>query len=181
MNTRNLLTGFFLAVAVLTQGALAFSRSGESSVTVHAHGPAGLRIEGKSPQVSLEEDDAVLAFKVPIAPIETGIDLRDRHLREILEAEKFPAAILRVSRSDLTFPKQREPAEGVAKGELTLHGRSRPVEVHYRAEVGEGGVTKVRGSLQLDMRDFEIKSPSYLGVTVAPEVEVKVELALEGA
>jgi|SRR5437660_1790233 len=181
MNTRNLLTGFFLALAVATQGALALSRSGESSVTVLAHGPAGLRIEGKSPQVSFEEDDAVFTFKVPIAPIETGIDLRDRHLRELLEAEKFPAAILRVSRSDLTFPSQREPADGVAKAELTLHGQSRPVEVHYRAEMSKGGVTKVRGTLQFDMRDFQIKSPSYLGVGVAPEVEVKVELALEGA
>jgi len=181
MNTRNVLTGLFLAIAVLTQGALALSRSGEGSVTVLAHGPAGLRIEGKSAQVSVDEDAAWLAFKVPIGPIETGIDLRDRHLREMLEAEKFPAAVLRVSRSDLTFPKQSEPAEGIAKGELTLHGRSRPVEVRYRAELGKGGVTKVRGSLQLDLRDFQIKSPSYLGVAVAPEVEVKVELALEGA
>ncbi len=181
MNTRNLLTGFFLVVALLTQGAMALSRTGESSVTVLAHGPAGLRIEGRSSDVSLEEDASVLTFRVPIAPIETGIGLRDRHLRETLEAEKFPAAILWVSRSELTFPKEREPAEGTARGELTLHGQSRPVEVHYRAELGAGGITKVRGSVQLDMRAFEIKSPSYLGVTVAPEVEVKVELAVEGA
>jgi len=97
MNTRNLLTGFFLVVALLTQGAMALSRTGESSVTVLAHGPAGLRIEGRSSDVSLEEDASVLTFRVPIAPIETGIGLRDRHLRETLEAEKFPAAILWVS------------------------------------------------------------------------------------
>jgi len=52
--------------------------------------------------------------------------------------------------------------------------------VHYRAELAAGGVTKVQGALQLDIRDFEIKSPSYLGVTVAPVVEVKVELAMDG-
>jgi polyisoprenoid-binding protein YceI len=180
MNTRNALTGLFLALAVLTQGALALSQSGESSVTILAHGPAGLKIEGKSAQISLEKDASAVIFKVPIAPIETGISLRDRHLREMLDAEKFPAAILRVSRADLTFPSQREPAEGTAKGELTLHGRSRSVEVHYRAEPGQGGVTRVRGSLRLDLRDFDVESPSYLGVSVAPEVEVKVELTVEG-
>jgi hypothetical protein len=42
MNTRNLLTGFFLALAVLTEGAIALSSSrGRNSVTVLARGPAG--------------------------------------------------------------------------------------------------------------------------------------------
>jgi polyisoprenoid-binding protein YceI len=179
MNTRNLLTALFLFIAVATQTALAVSRPSESSVTVLAHGPAGLRIEGKSATLSFEEDASELTFRVPLAPIETGIGLRDRHLREMLEAEKFPAAVLRVPRSGLSFPADQAPTEGTARGELNLHGQSRPVQVQYRAEMGKAGVTKVRGSMRIDMRDFEIKSPSYLGVTVAPEVEVKVELSLE--
>jgi len=40
---------------------------------------------------------------------------------------------------------------------------------------------KVRGSFQLDMRDFAINAPSYLGVSVAPKVEVNAELAVNGA
>ncbi len=179
MNTRNLLTGLFLVIAVATQAALAVSRPGESSVTLLAHGPAGLRIEGKSATLSFEEDASELTFRIPLAPIETGIGLRDRHLRQMLGAEKFPDAILRVPRSGLSFPTDRASAEGTANGELTLHGQSRPVQVQYRAELGAGGVTKVRGSMHIDMRDFEIKSPSYLGVRVAPEVDVKVELSLE--
>jgi hypothetical protein len=51
--------------------------------------------------------------------------------------------------------------------------------VHYRAELGPGGITQVRGSLHLDMRDFDIMAPSYLGVSLAPRVEVRVELALK--
>ena len=182
MNSRNMLTGFFLVLAVLTEGAIALSSTkGNNSVTVLARGPAGLRIEGKGSEVSLEEDDSALTFKVPLAPIETGISLRDVHLHQMLEADKYPAATLRISRSQLTFPREREPVERTAEGELTLHGQSRTVKVHYRAELGAGGVTKVRGSFQLDMRDFDIKAPSYLGVSVAPKVEVSVELALTGA
>ena len=182
MNTRNMLSGFFLVLAVLTEGAIALSSTkGNNSVTVLARGPAGLRIEGKGSEVSLEEDDSALTFKVPLAPIETGISLRDVHLHQMLEADKYPAATLRISRSQLTFPREREPVERTAEGGLTLHGQSRTVKVHYRAELGAGGVTKVRGSFQLDMRDFDIKAPSYLGVSVAPKVEVSVELALTGA
>ena len=179
MHTRSLFSGMFVVVAVLTQAAIALSHPSGSSVVILAHGPAGLRIQGKSAEVSVEEDASALTFKVPIAPIDTGIGLRDRHLREMLEVEKFPDAILRVPRSEVTFPKEREPAEGTAKGDLTLHGQSRPVDVHYRAEVGAGGITKVQGALQVDLREFEIRSPSYLGVTVAPVVEVKVDLAID--
>src|SRR5438874_4676409 len=69
MNTRNMLTGFFLVLAVLTEGAIALSSTkGNNSVTVLARGPAGLRIEGKGSEVSLEEDDSALTFKVPLAP-----------------------------------------------------------------------------------------------------------------
>jgi polyisoprenoid-binding protein YceI len=179
MNARNLLTGMFLVVATV-QGAIALSMSGSSSVTVLAHGPAGLRIEGKSSAISLEEDASGMTFNVPLEPIDTGIDLRNRHLREMLQVEKFPAATLRVSRSELKFPREREPAEGNARGELTLHGQSRPVEVHYHADRSSSGTTKVHGSLQLDLRDFAITRPSYLGVSVAPEVQVDVDLIVEG-
>ena len=179
MNTRNLLTGFFLLVATLTQGALALAQSGESSVKVLAHGPAGLRIEGASSNVSVAEDASAMTFKVAIAPIETGIALRDQHLRELLEADKFPDAVLRIPLSAITFPKKGKTAEGTARGELTLRDRSHPVDVRYRAELGSGGVAKVKGSLRVDMRDFEIKHPSYLGLGVAPEVDVQVELSVK--
>ena len=39
----------------------------------------------------------------------------------------------------------------------------------------------MRGSLQIDMRDFEIKYPSYFGLAVAPEVEVEVGLSVDRA
>ena len=180
MDARKSLSGLFLVIAVATEAAMALSGRGERSVTVHAHGPAGLRIEGKSSEVSFEQDPFALIFKVPIAPIETGIGLRDRHLRDMLEATRFPAAILSVSRSGLTFPQQGRPAEGTAHGELTLHGRSRPVKVAYRAELGSGGITSVRGSMQLDIRDFDVVYPFYLGMTISPQVEIDVELTVDG-
>ena len=180
MITRNLLTGFFLVTAVLTQAAMALScPRGAGSVSVLARGPAGLRIEAKGCELSVGEEASALTFRVSLAPLETGIGLRDRHLRELLEADRYPAAILRVARSELTFPKEHVPVESTADGELMLHGRSRPVKVHYRAELDGSGATKVRGSFRLDIRDFDLLAPSYLGVSVAPDVEVSVELLVD--
>jgi hypothetical protein len=47
--------------------------------------------------------------------------------------------------------------------------------------VNARGVTRVRGSLQIDLRDFEIEYPVYLAAAVAPEVEVAVEMSVERA
>src|SRR2546425_5129341 len=105
MHTRSLFSGMFLLVAVLTEAAIALSHSRESSLTVLAHGPAGLRIEGKSADGLVEEDASALTFKKPIAPIDTRIRLRGRHPRAMLEAGEFPDAILRIPPSPLTFPQ----------------------------------------------------------------------------
>jgi polyisoprenoid-binding protein YceI len=177
MSARNLLTSLLVASSVV-QGAPALQREGD--VTVLAHGPAGLRIEGKCKDVSLEDQPSVLLFKVALAPIDTGIGLRNRHLRESLEVDKFPDATLRVMRADLKFPKEGSRVESQVTGELTLHGRSRSVPVHYRAERRHGGPTQIVGSLQLDMRDFQIVPPSYLGVAVSPDVEVDINLTVDG-
>jgi polyisoprenoid-binding protein YceI len=170
MAARNLLASLLLI------SSIAQERAGD--VTVLARGPGGLRIEGKSTEVSLAEEASVLLFKVPLAPIDTGIGLRNRHLREILEVDKFPDATLRVRRAELEFPKERSPVESQVTGELMLHGHSRPVPVHYRAERRDGGLTRIAGSLQLDMREFEIVPPSYLGVAVSPDVEVAIDLTV---
>src|SRR5258708_38457505 len=148
MSARNLLTSLLVASSVV-QGALALQR--EVDITVLAHGPAGLRIEGKSTAVSLEDEPSALLFKVPLAPIDTGIGLRNRHLRESLEVDKFPDATLRVMRADLKFPKEGSPVESQVTGELLLHGHTRPVPVRYRAERRAGGLTRTPGSLQLDL------------------------------
>src|SRR2546427_9085915 len=96
MHTRSLFSGMLLLVAVLTEAAIALSHSRESSLTVLAHGPAGLRIEGKNAGVLVEGDASALTFKMPIAPLDTRIRLRGRPPREMLEEGAVPAAILRV-------------------------------------------------------------------------------------
>jgi len=61
---------------------------------------------------------------------------------------------------------------------LTIHGVSRPCTVHYRAEGGAEGEVRVRGTTRIDMRDFRVEVPSYLGVTVDPAVSIQVDFSV---
>ena len=61
--------------------------------------------------------------------------------------------------------------ESDAPATLTLHGQSRPVSVHYDAK-DDGATFATHGALRVNMNDYGITVPVYLGVTVKPDVDV---------
>jgi polyisoprenoid-binding protein YceI len=60
-----------------------------------------------------------------------------------------------------------------ARGTMKIHGKTKTVPIRYSAKKN-GAVIQVMGSLRLDIRDFGIEVPSFLGVTVKPEVDIAV-------
>jgi len=54
---------------------------------------------------------------------------------------------------------------------LVLHGTSRPVSVHYSAK-GDGAGYSTQGKFHMNMNDFGITVPKYLGITVKPDIDV---------
>jgi polyisoprenoid-binding protein YceI len=145
-----------------------------------AMGPAGLKIEGTTSQIDVSDDAGNVTITVPLSSVHTGIDLRDRHMKEDLEVEKFPTAQFTVARSSITFPKAGESKSGDAVGTLKLHGQSKPATVHYDVKT-DGGEFVVDGKLHVNTKDVGINVRSYLGVTVKPDVDVDVHFRVSGA
>jgi polyisoprenoid-binding protein YceI len=152
----------------------AFTKTGEASATFLAVGPAGLKIEGKTSDVEVSEADGKLKVAVPLGNLDTGIALRNKHMREkYLEVPKFPKAELVVDRASLKLPADGSETSGDVKGQFTMHGQTKPASVHYSARLA-GGTYTVTGTAKINMKDFGVEVPSYLGVTVKPEVDVSV-------
>jgi polyisoprenoid-binding protein YceI len=115
---------------------------------------------------------------VPLDSVTTGIGLRDTHMHEkYLETGQYPTAELSVPRAGLKFPGDGETVDATAAGTLTLHGKSQPVTVHYKA-VRKGNSYEVKADFHLNMNDYGIATPSYLGITVKPGVDVAVSFRL---
>ena len=164
-----------MLTAVLLLGGLvhaAITSPSGTSVLLSMQGPAGLRIEGTTHELTISERDGELVFEVPLSGVDTGIGLRNRHLRGYLDVSHFPRAELHVARKTVQLPAPGKWTESDAPGTLTIHGVSRPCSVHYRAGGGAGGEVRVRGTTGIDMRDFGVEVPSYLGVTVDPAVSI---------
>lgn len=144
--------------------------------------PSAIRIDGKGegPQGYFETkekgEDLILngQIKVSLKSYDTGIGLRDRHMKEkYLETEKFEDAILTIS--NLTISKTALTTLIQTKfpfsGTLNLHGMQKNVSGDFTIK-SEGGGIKINAGFQIKLTDYGIKLPSFAGVTVADVVEV---------
>jgi len=135
-------------------------------------GPAGMKIVGNGNDLRVADDGQGVKVSVPLASMKTGISIRDKHMHEkYLQTPNYPSAELQVPRSSLRIPAAGGNVAQDAEGKLALHGKSRPVNFHYTSS-REGSRLKVRGTMHINMNDFGIEVPSYLGVTVKPDVDV---------
>jgi polyisoprenoid-binding protein YceI len=165
-------------LAVSGVAAAGFSKPSDTRVTFHAVGPAGLKIEGSTNELALVEEGDNLVIVVPLGKLQTGIDVRDRHMKDkYLEVDKYPQAKLSVARTVLKLPAAGAKLAGDAPGTLTLHGQTKPTQVHYEIK-NDGAGYSVDGAVHANMNDVGITVPVYLGVTVKPDVDIDVHFKI---
>jgi len=117
-------------------------------------------------------------ISMDLATIDTGISLRNQHLREkyleVAKGKGFDRAVLsEIHLKDV----DGEAFEGrtAFTGVLLLHGVKHPVE--GSAEIHrDGSGRRVRAEFPIILTDFAVTPPEYLGVGVGSKLLVKVSL-----
>jgi polyisoprenoid-binding protein YceI len=156
------------AVTFSLVAAAKLSRTGDSSAGFHAAGPAGMSIDGQTSEMTVGDDGTAVTITVPLGNLTTGLSLRDKHTKDYLEVDKYPIATLVVARAALKLPGG---GEGDAPGKLMVHGTTKDVTFHYVANKS-GDTLDIKGTTTINMNDYGVKTPSYLGVSVKPDVGV---------
>jgi polyisoprenoid-binding protein YceI len=147
---------------------------GEPTASFDGKGPAGFKLRGATHQLELKDDGKTLTLIVPLATLQTGIALRDQHMREkYLEVTKYPQVVLEVLWSSLQVPEDGRATQSTGTGKLSLHGTVRPITFTYSAK-RTGKAIQVSGTAPLDLRDYGISIPSYMGLTVKPDLVTAV-------
>jgi polyisoprenoid-binding protein YceI len=108
---------------------------------------------------------------VDLQKLETGIGLRDRHMKDnylqVEKGEQFAEARLQ----DIRVEKLE--GKTTFKGLLTLHGERK--EVTGTAELKPNGAGyRVDATFKVRLSEFQIPDPTYLGVGVKDELQVRV-------
>jgi polyisoprenoid-binding protein YceI len=169
------ITLFGLISTVALTADAKITRTGSPQVAFHASGPAGMKIVGTTNDLDVDDQGAKIVIRVPLRNLATGIALRDDHMRnKYLQIGSYPNAELTLDRASIHFPNGDGNASGDANGTMAIHGKTQSVSFHYNL-ARASGTLHVGGTTHLNIRDYGIDVPSYLGVTVKPDIDVEVQ------
>lgn len=154
-----------------------WTKQGEAVATFKATGPAGFGIVGKTSSVDITDNGTSLTITVKLMDIDTDNGLRNRHMREDLEAEKFPLISLTVPWSDLRIPAEGATVEAQGKGNFGIHGKTKDIPFSYKVHC-KGGLCNVEGSAEINLKDYGINIRRYLGITVKPDISIAATFQL---
>jgi len=167
-----LLTGASLMFAGTSKHSASKDTSTLTYVLIHPlH-----RIEGTSKEVTceIEYDDAThtvlqASFSADLISFDSGNSNRDSHALETLEALMYPTVSFRST--DITT----HAMDLNVKGELTFHGRTKPMSFVATAEESGDGL-KITGSAKVSLTEFEIERPSLLMIPVKDTLSISFSL-----
>lgn len=113
---------------------------------------------------------------VDLASLDSGIGLRNTHMRdnylEVGKGELYARAVL----SDIVVKGDAASVTGATSftGTLLVHGTRKPVSGQVRV-TRTGSDVRIDASFPVNLPDFGIPEPRYLGVGVKDQVQVKVK------
>ena len=181
--TNNAIGVFAIALmtaAAAPAGAADAYKVSSGEVTVMCPLTVGGSFEAKTKNLSgdvtpaSDEQGAVRgALKVELQTLETGIGIRDRHMKNnYLEVEKGPG-FATATIEDIRVEKLE--GKTVFTAMLSLHGQKKKVSGAAELQQKDGKI-RVQAQFPVKVSEFEIPAPTYLGVGVKDEIQIKVSL-----
>jgi len=163
-------SAYFVAAlsAVLSVAAVASAKykAQDAKILVHAKGPAGMKIEGKSSKLVIDEDDKSVTFKTFLNTIDTDNGQRNKHMQERFEADKHPDIKLTVEKDKIDAAKG-----GSVPGTLTFHGVAKKVNVKYDVKGKH-----VHAAFDFEVTNHGIDKEKLCAFSVCAKSEVAVEV-----
>jgi polyisoprenoid-binding protein YceI len=171
-----------LAASTASAGAYVVDPSA-SVVKFHLHHKMH-EVDGRSSQIEgkavLQDDGRVMTMiRIPVASFDTADANRDSHMRETLDAAKFPYVIFKGVTS-LTVPVAT--GKGIPaklEGELEFHGVKQPISVPAEIVLAADGTATVSSKFPVNLEAHKIERPSLLFIKVDENVEMDVALKLK--
>lgn len=129
-------------------------------------------------------------FDVDLASLETGIALRDTHLRDnFLHTAQHPKAVFsmqRIIKTSNSSLKPNQPVKVVAEGTFSLHGVEKhiriPVVVTYlpqsESTMGKlpGNLLRITSQFPVKLSDYAIERPQMLILKVGQVAQIDLDV-----
>ena len=117
-------------------------------------------------------------FEIPLKSIDTGIDLRNKHMRNALETEKYPIATFDgelLSEFDLNSAQEQQVN---VQGDFTIHGQSKNLQVNGNLQKSNSSID-FNASFDIMITNFGIERPNILFYKVKDKHTIEVSGTME--
>jgi polyisoprenoid-binding protein YceI len=136
-----------------------------------------LFLSGDGLEGETDLDSSEFYFEVDLASLDTGIGLRNRHMRDnYLETDDFPFTSFsgRVVRLDEDGPGRYR---ALTNGTFTVHGIERDREIPCTATSQDAGL-RVQCAFQVALSDHDIPIPKLMFMKINEVIEVDLDFFL---
>jgi len=144
--------------------------------------------QGKTKQVSGQvscdpaslADSVTVRVEVDLASLDTGIPMRNKHMRENhLETAKYPKAVFEGGRILEASARTLSPGTTVhlrLAGQFDLHGVKRPLEAPVDVTLAKDGSLQITTHFDVALADYKIDRPSFLVMKLEDKQHVTVQV-----
>ncbi|WP_228012024.1 YceI family protein [Flavobacterium hungaricum] len=135
--------------------------------------------ENKSVSAILEQSNGDFAALVLIKGFRFKVALMEEHFNEnYMESEKFSKATLKGKIEDFDLSKiTNTPKNFTLKGDLTIHGKTKPVTVTMKISKAANGVNAI-GSFEVTPEDYDIDIPTLVRKKIADKIKITYNFLL---
>jgi hypothetical protein len=114
-------------------------------------------------------------LEIAVGDLRSGNSLYDAELLRRIDAKRHPSVVLDLSGCSRSGAPDRYRIDGT----ITFHGVRRPLQGTVVATLGADDRMVVSGEQVLDIRDFDIASPTVLMLRIYPDVRVQLQIEAE--
>lgn len=134
---------------------------------------------GLSSQAQVDKGKINLNFSFPVKALQTGMELRDEHMRENIFSDKEGLSPISLEQGEITCSQAELKGDCTFKGKLTLVKTQKAIEIPLKLSQQADGKIAGEGSFKISLKDYAITPPNYMGVTVEDNVDIKFKAVEE--
>jgi polyisoprenoid-binding protein YceI len=170
-----LLTCVVCLFALSTSGQILTIDPNQSSVEFSIKN-FGATVEGRLTEVTgnitfnpAAPETITVKLTIPVKQIDTGIGLRDKHLKDkgYFDVGQYPE--IRFNSTSVKL----QPGRGMIEGVLTIKGKTKTVHLPFEYDQTPGGY-KFASAFQIDRRDYGVGGKS---LSMSDLVKIKVQIS----
>lgn len=153
-------------------GVVLIARSSAGPITFGTAGIEGSIEAEMAGESILTESPPTASLEVPVSNFTSGNHFYDGELLRRIDARRYPAAKIQLSRAVAVGQTGRYHVAG----EMTFHGVTQPLEGMVEITFPTPGTIVIQGRQVLDMRHFGITPPAVAMLKIYPDVRVELHL-----